>query len=55
GICKLFNKHNYQKYSAILCEVDEITSALAGLELIRKGTIARGATKCDFRFKKLTD
>jgi hypothetical protein len=53
GICKLFKKHNYQKYASILCEVDEITSSLAGLKLIRTGTIANGAKKCDFRFKKL--
>jgi hypothetical protein len=53
GICKLFNKHNYQKYASILCEVDEITSGLAGLQLIRTGTIANGAKKCDFRFKKI--
>lgn len=52
GICKLFNKHNYQKYSSILCEVDAITSDLAGLTLIRKGTIALGAKKCDFRWEK---
>lgn len=51
GICKLFKKHNYSKYASILCEVDEITSGLAGLQLIRTGTIANGAKKCDFRFK----
>jgi hypothetical protein len=51
GICKLFQKHHYAKYATILCEVDEITSGLAGLQLIRTGTIARGAEKCDFRFK----
>lgn len=52
GICKLFSKHHAQAYTPILCEVDKITSNLAGLELIRKGTIANGADKCDFRFKK---
>jgi hypothetical protein len=52
GICKLFAKHNYSRYASILCEVDEITSGLAGLQLIRTGTIATGATKCDFRFKR---
>ena len=51
GICKLFNKHGYSSYARILCEVDEITSGLAGLELIRAGTIANGASKCDFRWK----
>jgi len=52
GICKLFNKHNYQKYSLILCEVDHITSNLAGLKLVRNGTIALGAKKCDFRWER---
>jgi len=52
GICKLFKKHNYLNYASILCEVDEITSGLAGLQLIRTGTIANGAKKCDFRFKR---
>lgn len=50
GICKLFNNHGYNKYASILCEVDEVTSNLAGLKLIRSGTIANGATKCDFRY-----
>ncbi|HEU4858559.1 MAG TPA: L-2-amino-thiazoline-4-carboxylic acid hydrolase [Chitinophagaceae bacterium] len=52
GICKLFKKHNYQKYAAILCEVDALTSDLAGLKLIRTGTIALGAPKCDFRWER---
>jgi hypothetical protein len=55
GICKLFQKHRYEKYASILCEVDEITSGLAGLQLIRTGTIARGAETCDFRFRKVTN
>jgi hypothetical protein len=45
GICKLFKKHDYSRYASILCEVDEITSGLAGLQLIRTGTIANGAQK----------
>lgn len=53
GICKLFNKHGYKKYASILCEVDEVTSNLAGLKLIRSGTIANGASKCDFRYAPL--
>jgi hypothetical protein len=54
GICKLFHKHHYARYASILCEVDEITAGLAGLELVRTSTIALGAAKCDFRFKKAT-
>ena len=53
GICKLFQKNGARKYASILCEVDKMTSGLAGLELIRTGTIATGAKKCDFRFKKV--
>jgi hypothetical protein len=52
GICKLFQKHDAGEFVSILCEVDKITSGLAGLELVRNGTIAAGATHCDFRFKK---
>jgi hypothetical protein len=52
GICKLYKKHQYEKFASILCEFDEMTSALAGLKLVRTGTIANGAMKCDFRFKK---
>jgi hypothetical protein len=54
GICKLFKKHNYQKYSSVLCEVDALTSDLAGLKLVRNGTIALGAKKCDFRWERKT-
>jgi hypothetical protein len=53
GICKLFQKHHAGKYASILCEVDKVTSNLAGLELIRNSTIAYGAAKCDFRFRKI--
>ncbi len=52
GICKLFQKHHAGKYASILCEVDKVTSGLAGLELIRNSTIAYGAEKCDFRFRR---
>jgi hypothetical protein len=52
GICKLFGKYQYSRFTPILCEVDEITSRISGLTLVRSGTIANGAKKCDFRFKK---
>ena len=51
GICKLFKKHNYERWASILCEVDKITTSLAGLDMIRSGTIANGAVKCDFRYR----
>ncbi|CAM4318515.1 hypothetical protein EWU23_09345 [Cytophagaceae bacterium 50C-KIRBA] len=51
GICKQFQKRNYARFSSILCEVDYMTTSLAGLEMIRQGTIAQGAELCDFRYK----
>ena len=55
GICKLFQKRGAFKYVSILCDIDKVTSNLAGLELIRNSTIAYGADKCDFRFKRLSE
>ncbi|TXI68852.1 MAG: hypothetical protein E6Q41_03480 [Cyclobacteriaceae bacterium] len=52
GICKLYTKHRLSEFTSLLCEVDHITSALAGLTLKRKGTIALGANLCDFRFER---
>ena len=53
GICTLFQKHGALAYVPILCEIDRLTSTMAGLQLIRGGTIAAGASRCDFRFKVL--
>ena len=53
GICKLFARHGFSKYASLLCEVDYITSTRAGLQLVRTGTIANGAERCDFRFKRI--
>lgn len=55
GIVKLFRKHGAEQYVTVLCEVDELTSSLAGLELVRAGTLARGAGRCDFRFRPLAN
>ncbi len=52
GICKLYRKQQAEKYAKILCEVDYMTSEIAGLQLNRSMTIANGGEKCDFRFKK---
>ncbi len=53
GICKLFQRKEMARYTSLLCEVDYITSGLAGLELVRSGTLASGHAKCDFRFRKI--
>jgi len=51
GVVKLFAKHGARQYVPILCQVDELTSAMAGLELVRDSTLGLGAPKCDFRFR----
>ena len=53
GVCLLFSKHGALAYVPVLCEIDRLTSSMAGLALVRQGTIATGAPKCDFRFKTL--
>ena len=50
GIYKLYKKHGEGDKVNILCGVDRITSSLAGLNLVRAGTIAEGHNCCDFRF-----
>jgi hypothetical protein len=52
GICKLYSKHGQQKYTPLLCEIDYITTSMAGLTMHRSGTIALGASKCDFRYER---
>lgn len=52
GICKLFHEAGASEYTRILCEVDFMTSQIAGLELHRTGTLANGAPACDFRFRR---
>ena len=51
GICKLYKKHDCGQFASILCEVDYITTNIAGLKMIRSGTIANGAKICDFRYQ----
>lgn len=52
GICKLYTKHGLHKFTPLLCEIDYITTSMAGLKMHRTGTIALGASKCDFRYEK---
>ena len=53
GICKLFQAENTSSFTKHMCRIDYLTTSFNGIELIRTGTIANGAEKCDFRFRKL--
>lgn len=53
GICKFYQKHDNLRFVSILCDVDFITTGMAGLKMHRIGTIAMGAKCCDFRYEKI--
>lgn len=53
GICKLFQAENAGQFAKHMCRIDYLTTNFNGIELIRTGTIANGADKCDFRFRKM--
>jgi hypothetical protein len=52
GICKLYTSHGADKLSRYMCLSDYVVSKAFGRGLVRYKTIAEGADKCDFRFKK---
>lgn len=54
AICKLFQAEGAGDLTRHMCQIDYIGSALNGLTLTRTGTIAEGASHCDFRFKRQT-
>jgi len=52
GICKLYSAHGAGKLSRYMCLSDYVVSKAFNRGLVRYSTIAEGAEKCDFRFKK---
>jgi hypothetical protein len=52
GICKLYSAHGVEKLSRYMCLSDYVISKAFDRGLVRYHTIAEGAEKCDFRFKK---
>lgn len=52
AIVALFAAEGAARHAPLMCKVDYITSAVAGLRLKRSGTIAEGQPICDFRFVK---
>jgi len=52
GICKLYAAHGADKLSRYMCLSDYVVSNAFDRGLVRYKTIAEGAEKCDFRFKK---
>ncbi len=51
AICHLFGKHGAMELVPYMCSFDDVMSDAGGLGLRRTGTIALGASACDFRFR----
>jgi len=52
GACKFLESQNASELAPYICPADVLYSDLLGWGLSRTQTIAEGAERCDFRFKK---
>jgi hypothetical protein len=52
AICHLYGRHDAMELVPYMCAIDDKMSAAQGTGLRRTGTIALGADRCDFRFRK---
>ena len=52
GVCEMCKKEGCFEWAQYLCRLDFMLVEMIGIKLDRKGTLAQGADKCDFRFKK---
>ena len=52
GICKLYRTQDAERLSRYMCLSDYVISNAFNRGLVRYQTIAEGAEKCDFRYKK---
>lgn len=51
AIHKFFQAEQAGHFAKYMCRIDYLTTSYKGIELIRTGTIANGADKCDFRYR----
>lgn len=52
GILKFFRRHGMTELMPYICVLDFVISDLQGTGLQRSGTLADGASRCDFRYRK---
>lgn len=52
GICKLYQDECCPELAAYLCRMDYVLADIMHMELVRTGTIAEGASYCDFRYSR---
>jgi L-2-amino-thiazoline-4-carboxylic acid hydrolase len=51
AIHKFFQAEQAGHFAKYMCRIDYLTTSYKGIELMRTGTIANGADKCDFRYR----
>ena len=51
AIHKFFQAEQAGHFAKYMCRIDYLTTGFKGIELMRTGTIATGADKCDFRYR----
>lgn len=52
-LAELFARHGAPEIGPLICKIDDLMAeAVAGIELRRTGTIASGAPRCDFRYRR---
>ena len=52
GVCEMCKKEGCFEWAKYLCRLDFMLVEMIGIKLDREGTLADGANKCDFRFKR---
>jgi len=52
AICSMFSKYDAMDLVPYMCASDDVESDRDGQGLRRNGTIATGARRCDFRYKR---
>lgn len=52
GICKLCQDEGCPELAAYLCRMDYVLADIMHMELVRTGTLAEGASYCDFRYSR---
>lgn len=52
GICKLCQDEGCPELATYLCRMDYVLADIMHMELVRTGTIAEGASYCDFRYSR---
>jgi hypothetical protein len=52
-LAELFAREGTPEVGPLICKLDDVMVEALGVELRRTGTIAAGATRCDFRYRSI--